>query len=221
MSGVRGVYAIYDRASLAHDRLDAVDAVLGAGAVWLQYRDKRDRAPDRGLLAELAALTRAHDARLIVNDDWRLAVEIGADGVHLGQTDGSVARARAALGPSAIIGISCQDRLSRARAGLAAGAGYVSFGRFFASRTKPDAPPADPAVLAAARQFGVPVVAIGGIDAANAATLIDAGADLVAVSAGLFGAADPAAATAELAGLFDARECAGAGRRGPGAEPLK
>ncbi|KEZ79198.1 thiamine phosphate synthase [Salinisphaera hydrothermalis] len=202
MNAPRGVYAIYDRASLASDRLDAVEAVLSAGAVWLQYRDKRESAPDRGLLAELAALTQSHGAKLIVNDDWRLAVEIGADGVHLGQSDGSVTQARSAFGPNAIIGISCQDRIERARAGIAAGASYVSFGRFFTSTTKPDAPPAAPGVLTAARELGVPVVAIGGINAGNAATLIDAGADLVAVSAGLFAAADPGAATAELDRLF-------------------
>lgn len=205
MTEARGVYAIYDRAGLAADRLDAVDAVLGAGAVWLQYRDKRASAPDHGLLAELTALTRAHNAKLIVNDDWRLAVAIGADGVHLGQSDGSVTQARSAFGPHAIIGVSCQDRIERARVGIAAGANYVSFGRFFTSTTKPDAPPAAPDVLTAARDLGVPVVAIGGINTRNAATLIAAGADLVAVSAGLFAAADPGAATAELKRLFEAR----------------
>lgn len=205
MSGARGVYAIYDRAGLAGDRLEAVDRVLAAGAVWLQYRDKRTSAPDPGLLAELTALTRTHGAKLIINDDWRLAVDIGADGVHLGQTDGSVTQARAALGPDAIVGISCQDRIERARAGIAAGASYISFGRFFSSTTKPDAPPADPGVLTRARGLGVPVTAIGGINAGNAATLIAAGADLVAVSAGLFAADDPAAATAELNRLFEPR----------------
>ena len=204
MNALRGVYAIYDRAALTGDRLDAVEAVLAAGALWLQYRDKRPSAPDRRLLAELAALTRNYDAHLIVNDDWRLAADIKADGVHLGQSDGSIIQARAALGPRAIIGVSCQDRIERARAGIAAGASYVSFGRFFPSMTKPDAPPAEPAVLEAARALGVPVVAIGGIHADNAAGLIAAGADLLAVSAGLFAADDPGAATAGLRRLFAA-----------------
>ncbi|WP_423823207.1 thiamine phosphate synthase [Salinisphaera sp. SPP-AMP-43] len=199
----RGLYAIYDRASLDGDHLAHVEAILAHGALWLQYRDKRDSAPDRGLLCELAALTRAYDARLIVNDDWPLAAEIGADGVHLGQNDGNVAEARAALGERAIIGISCQDRIERARAGLAAGASYISFGRFFSSATKPDAPPAAPAVLTAARELGAPIVAIGGINRYNARSLITAGADLIAVSGGLFAAPDPGAAAAELAGLFD------------------
>lgn len=199
----RGLYAIYDRAGLAGDRLNDVESILAHGALWLQYRDKRDRAPDRGLVSELAALTRAYEARLIVNDDWRLAAEIGADGVHLGQTDGDVAQARAALGDQAIIGISCQDRIERARAGLAAGASYISFGRFFTSATKPDAPPAAPEVLTAARQLGAPIVAIGGINRNNAAHLIEAGADLIAVSGGLFASPDPGRAAAELATLFD------------------
>ena len=199
MSVSQGVYAIYDRTTLADDALDRVDAVLAHGARWLQYRDKRPQAPDKALVAALASRARAHGARLIINDDWRLAAACGADGVHLGQSDGSIAAARAGLGPDAIIGVSCSDELERARRGVAEGASYVSFGRFFASRTKPDAPPADPAVLGAARALGVPVVAIGGIDAHNAPRLIAAGADLVAVAGALFAAADSAAATRELA----------------------
>ncbi|MBS64044.1 thiamine phosphate synthase [Salinisphaera sp.] len=199
---VRGLYAIYDRTTLADDALEAVAAVLAGGACWLQYRDKRATGPDAALLGELRALTRAYDARLIVNDDWRLAQAVAADGVHLGQSDGSLARARAALGEQAIIGISCSGSVERARAGIAEGASYVSFGRFFDSATKPDAPLADPAVLAQARTLGVPVVAIGGIDRDNAADIIAAGADLIAVSGALFHAADSGAAARALAALF-------------------
>lgn len=206
MSAPGGLYAIYDRTTLAEDALDHVDAVLANGARWLQYRDKRPEAPDKILVAALASRARAHGARLIINDDWRLAAACGADGVHLGQSDGSVAAARAGLGPEAIIGVSCSGELERARRGVAEGASYVSFGRFFASQTKPDAPPADPAVLGAARALGVPVVAIGGIDTNNAAEVIAAGADLIAVSGGLFQAPDSAATARRLSGLFKARD---------------
>ena len=199
----RGLYAIYDRTTLDDDHLARVDAVLAAGAVWLQYRDKRPHAPDRTLLQVLRERTRAAGTALIVNDDWRLARAIGADGVHLGQSDGSVAEARAALGPDAIIGVSCSARIQRARDGIAAGASYVSFGRFFDSRTKPDALPADLSVLGEARALGVPVVAIGGIDTHNAADVIAAGADLIAVSGALFQAPDSGAAARRLGALFD------------------
>jgi thiamine-phosphate pyrophosphorylase len=198
----RGLYAIYDRESLDHDALDRVDAVLAGGAGWLQYRDKRAEAPDSALIAALRERTAAAGAALIINDDWRLARAVAAEGVHLGQSDGSVATARAALGPKAIIGISCSGDIERARAGVAEGASYVSFGRFFDSATKPDAPGADPAVLGQARELGVPVIAIGGIDADNAGELIAAGADMVAVSGALFKAADSGAAARAITALF-------------------
>ena len=198
----RGVYGVYDRASLADDALARVDAVLEAGLACLQYRDKRDSAPDRGLIAALGERCRARKTAFIINDDWRLARAVGADGVHLGQSDGDVAQARAALGDEALIGVSCQDRIERARAALAAGADHVSFGRFFVSSTKPDAPAADPAVLGTARGLGAPVVAIGGITADNAPQLIAAGADLVAVSSALFRAPDGVACAYRLRALF-------------------
>lgn len=200
---VRGLYAIYDRTTLEHDALDRVDAVLAAGACWLQYRDKRRRAPDMALLEALRERTAARGAALIVNDDWQLARRVAADGVHLGQSDARVAVARDGLGSRAIIGVSCSGDIERARAGVAEGASYVSFGRFFDSRTKPDAAPAAPAVLGQARALGVPVIAIGGIDRDNAHTLIAAGADMIAVSGGLFRVADSGAAARALRALFD------------------
>ncbi|MES1939496.1 thiamine-phosphate pyrophosphorylase [Salinisphaera sp. T5B8] len=199
----RGLYAIYDRTTLEHDALDRVEAVLAGGACWLQYRDKRTSGADAALLGELRSLTRAYDSKLIVNDDWRLAQAVAADGVHMGQSDGSIAHARAALGDDALIGVSCSGELAHAYTGIEQGASYVSFGRFFTSRTKPDAPAADTRVLGQARALGVPVVAIGGIDANNAATVIAAGADLIAVSAALFHAADSGAAARELSALFE------------------
>lgn len=199
----RGVYGIYDRGSLADDALAGVDAALAAGMPWLQYRDKRADAPDPALLRTLRERTRHYGARLIINDDWRLAQAVDADGVHLGQSDPDVATARAALGPEALIGISCSGLLARAQDGVAQGASYVSFGRMFDSTTKPDAPPAELSVLAQARALDVPVVAIGGINQDNAGRVIAAGADLIAVAAAIFSATDPATATRQLSALFE------------------
>ena len=195
----RGLYAIYDRTTLAGDELARVDAVLAGGACWLQYRDKRASAPDRALVGALQTRCRSHGARLIINDDWRLAADIEADGVHLGASDGSVAEARAALGAEALIGVSCGSDLARARRGLNEGASYISFGRFFDSRTKPDAPAAPLTVLGEARALGAPIVAIGGIDTHNAARVCAAGSDLIAIAGGLFHAADSGAAARTLA----------------------
>lgn len=200
---VRGVYGIYDRRSLNDDALESVEAALAAGMRWIQYRDKRPTAPDLPLIRTLQQLTQRYDARLIINDHWRLAQSVSADGVHLGQSDGSVATARAALGPHALVGVSCSGMLERAQAGVASGANYVSFGRFFTSTTKPDAPPAELPVLAQARALNVPVIAIGGINHDNAPQVIAAGADMIAVAAAIFSAPDPAAATRALTALFE------------------
>ncbi|MDA3921736.1 MAG: thiamine phosphate synthase [Salinisphaera sp.] len=198
----RGVYGIYDRGTLPDDCLERVEAALTGGMRWLQYRDKRPQAPDRDLIAALRRLTRTFDVRLIINDDWQLAADSQADGVHLGQSDPSVRSARAALGPKAIIGVSCSGSLESACAAVADDASYVSFGRFFISITKPDAAPAELGVLTEARVLNVPVIAIGGINQTNAAQVIAAGADMIAVAAGVFNADDPQQATRELAALF-------------------
>lgn len=204
---LRGLYAITPDALCAEPaRLRAaVAAALAGGARLIQYRDKRNAATDRArLAADLLALCRRHDARLIVNDDVELARASGADGVHLGAADMPLREARQRLGGEAIIGVSCATGLERARAAQDGGASYVAFGRFFPSRTKPDAPQADPALLRQARSaLAIPLCAIGGVTPDNAGLLVAAGADLVAAVEGVFGAADIAAAARAYARLFD------------------
>ena len=139
---------------------------------------------------------------LIINDDIPLARRLGV-GLHLGRDDGEVADARATLGPEAIIGVSVYADMARAEAAVQAGADYVSFGRFFPSRTKPSATPAQPDILAAARaRLPVPVAAIGGITVDNAAQLVTHGADLLASVEGIFAAPDPARAVHSLQALL-------------------
>jgi thiamine-phosphate pyrophosphorylase len=123
--------------------------------------------------------------------------------VHLGEDDLDVGAARALLGPRAIIGVSCYDSLERARTLAARGADYLAFGAFHASPTKPHARTATPALLREAEALGVPLVAIGGITAANGGTLIDAGADYLAAISAVFGAADVRGAAQAFAALFD------------------
>lgn len=172
-------------------------------AAWLQYRNK---AADDALRLVQAGMLQALCAEagvpLVVNDDARLAARVGAAGVHLGETDGAIAAARALLGARALVGVSCYDDLARARAAAAQGAGYVAFGAMFPSGTKPGARKAGPALLREARVLGLPVVAIGGITPENAAIPLEAGADLLAVIGGVFDAPDPVAAARALHACF-------------------
>lgn len=204
----RGLYAI----SGDHADLDGLlawsRAVLEGGAACLQFRDKRSGAAERSARAgALADLCRAFGRPLLVNDDPALAAAVGAAGVHLGRDDAGIDDARRLLGPDALIGVSCYGDASRAAAMAAQGADYLAFGTFADSTTKPSARPADPAVLAVARRHGLPLVAIGGITPDNGGALIAAGADLLAVIAGLAGPPGQARAAAHrYAALFAATD---------------
>lgn len=197
----RGLYAITrtDNRSNAQILSDVAAAIQG-GAVVIQYRDKRSAVSD-DLPRHLLDLCRQRQVPLIINDDIGLARRIGADGVHLGREDGRLAEARAAL-PEAIIGISCYNSLARALEAEQGGAAYVAFGRFFASTSKPLAAPAELSVLQqASRHLTVPIVAIGGILPENGGSLLQAGADLLAVIGGIFDH-DPEQAARKYRRLF-------------------
>jgi len=196
-----GLYAITD--GPRDDLLEAVARALEGGARLVQYRDKTsDHARRHAEAAALRQLCAGRGVPLIVNDDLELAAAIGADGVHLGEQDLALPTARAALGEQAIIGVSCYDSLERARELAAAGADYVAFGAFFPSPTKPLARRASPELLRQSAALGVPRVAIGGITPDNAASLVGAGADYLAVISALFGAADVRAAAQTFTDLY-------------------
>jgi thiamine-phosphate pyrophosphorylase len=192
---LRGLYAI------TPDDIGRVAAAVASGALCaLQYRSKfADAARRRTEAQALALLCRRHGVPLIINDDLELALEVGAEGLHLGIEDGDLAAARARL-PGRILGASCYDRLELARRAVAAGADYVAFGSVFASPTKPGAVRAPLALFG--HDLGVPKVAIGGITAQNAPQLVAAGADAVAVLSDLFDAPDVAARAREYAKVF-------------------
>jgi thiamine-phosphate pyrophosphorylase len=204
--GLRGLYAITDAALCAPHGgvVAAVEHALAGGVRLVQYRDKSADAARRHAEARaLVAACHRAGALLIINDDLALAQAAAADGIHLGRDDASIVAARTALGPRALIGVSCYASLERARAAATAGADYLAFGSMHPSSTKPAAPPAPYALLGAARaELGLPVCAIGGIRPAHAAELRDAGASLIAVVSGVFGAADPAAAARDYALAF-------------------
>lgn len=182
-----GLYAITQTEHKSIKRIIAeVEEVIVGGAVAVQYRDKNPK--DALLLAkELVKICHQYQVPLIINDDVELAATADADGVHLGNEDGSVFQARQRLGQRAIIGVSCYDSVEAALEAQQQGADYVAFGRFFPSSSKPLASPAHLSTLQEAKQvITIPIVAIGGILPENGAQLLSAGADLLAVIGGLF-----------------------------------
>lgn len=200
---LRGLYLLTPDEPDTRQLLARVGPLLDEGVAMLQLRNK---SGDRRLLREqalaLLPACRRHGVPLLINDDWRLAAELGADGAHLGEHDGELGQARAALGPAAVLGASCYNDLARAHSAAEAGADYLAFGAFFASGSKPQARPASLDILRQARALGLPTVAIGGITPDNAPQVIDAGADLVAVIGAVFDAPDPAAAVRAFRRLF-------------------
>ena len=202
---LRGLYAITPETSNSVQLLSQAAAALHGGALTLQYRAKQLPPAQRLEQAQaLSALCHEQGARLIINDDVSLALACGADGVHLGREDGSIANALARdTQHQLMLGVSCCNSLQLAVGAQAAGAHYVAFGSFFTSRTKPDAVQAPISLLAAAHHaLHIPIVAIGGITLHNVDQLIKAGADAVAVISALFDAPDIAATAAQFQHYF-------------------
>jgi thiamine-phosphate pyrophosphorylase len=196
-----GVYLVTDRACCgARGVEDVVGAAIEAGVTLVQLRDKNiDARPMLDLGRRLHELLRPAGIGLIVNDRIDVALALDAEGLHIGQQDITYPEARRQLGPTKIIGVSVG---SEAEARQAAGwdVDYVGVGPVYATATKPDAGMAlgvdETARLA--RISGHRAVAIGGIDATNAAALYAAGLEGVAVISAICSAADPGTATREL-----------------------
>lgn len=166
-----------------------LEAALGAGDVAaLQLRLKpADDAAIRAAVTRLAPIARAFDVALILNDRPDLAADLGCDGVHVGQSDASVASARRLTGPNAMIGATCHDSRDLAMEASEAGADYVAFGAFFPTDTKETTHRPELELLTIWQEtVEIPCVAIGGITVENARSVADAGADFVAVSAGVW-----------------------------------
>jgi len=202
---LRGLYAITDTGLIEdHQLASAVNAAISGGASLIQFRDK---GPSSAARTKRAASVQAECARLgvalIINDDIDLCEQIEAAGVHLGADDCNLASARQRLGAAALIGISCYNRLDLAISAEQEGADYIAFGSFYSSGIKPDAVRADTELLQRARKvISIPVIAIGGITCTSASSLIDAGADMVAVISAVFGTDDIRAAAYEFSCMF-------------------
>ena len=177
--------ALDDLAAFGRTLADALD---GGDVAALQIRLKD--VPDDIVVAAVQALSpiaRARDVAVILNDRPDLAAQTRCDGVHVGQGDMPFAQARKLMGQDAMIGVTCHDSRHLAMEAAEAGADYVAFGAFFPTTTKDAPTTADPEILSIWQEtMEVPSVAIGGVTADNAAVLATAGADFLAVSAGIW-----------------------------------
>lgn len=178
--------------------LQQCSAVIQSGIQALQYRfkgvDKQQRLQTARMLKSQCHACEPPIA-LIINDDLELALEVDADGLHLGPEDTDLRKARRLMGPDKILGASCRGSKQLAQAAAEAGADYLSFGCCFPSTTKPNAPllPAQQRadLVETARNLGLSALLIGGINSANISQLAPAAPDCIAVSSGLFDASDP------------------------------
>ena len=186
------------------DRLKA--ALAGGPVAAFQMRVKDTNEHELARLAEpLQRLCADAGCAFIINDSMALAKRIGADGVHLGQSDGDPREARALLGPSAQIGRTCHDSRHLAMEAGEAGCDYVAFGAFYPTTTKPSHYRPKPEILSWwSSLFEIPCVAIGGITPDNAQPLLDAGADFIAVCQAVWDRDDPGAAVARFNEVFAA-----------------
>lgn len=197
--GERGPCSLYliSPQDVGGDFPDHLRAALDSGlATAFQLRVKAMDEHELARLAEpLQRICADAGVAFIVNDSVALAKRLGADGVHLGQSDGDIREARALLGPSAQIGRTCHDSRHLAMDAGEAGADYVAFGAFYPTTTKPSDYRPDPSILTWwSTLFEIPCVAIGGITADNARPLVEAGADFLAVCQAVWGKEDPAQA---------------------------
>lgn len=173
---------------------DTLKAALDAGDVaclQLRLKGENNSPPDsddvRRATEILMPLAQERDVAFLINDRPELAAELGADGVHIGQSDGSYKQARKLVGPDRIVGVTCHASRHLAMEAGEAGADYVAFGAFYETSTKEPISRADPEILTWwSELFELPCVAIGGITAANAAPLVRAHADFLAVSSGVW-----------------------------------
>ncbi len=181
------LYLVTDRTWLdGRTLLQVTEEALKGGVTMVQLREKHVEQRELIVLGkEMLELTHAYHVPLIINDDVQAALEIGADGVHVGQKDTCLQEARQLLGPDHIVGVTC-NRVELAQAACAGGADYLGVGAVFGSSTKLDAKPLDHAILREiCRVSTVPVTAIGGINLNNVAQLSSTGIDGVAVISGI------------------------------------
>lgn len=201
-----GVYLVTSPKRPVSQLISIVEAALEGGVSLVQFRDKKQysEAERQEACDALKDICHRKNVPLIVNDDPQLARRVAADGVHVGRGDPSPQVARAMLGPAALVGVTVYGKPGEEKAAEAAGADYLGIGPFFPSSTKPDEPEMPLHLLdAVVHRATLPVFAIGGISAANAAQLARHNIAGVAVVSAIMDAADPRRAAEEIRTAFE------------------
>ncbi len=187
-----GVYLISPECADTKALCAQIKPLLDYPVAFLQYRNKHATTDvKRQQIDALLTMRQSSGVPLIINDDWQLALECGADGVHLGSGDAEPGWVRDQLGTEMLIGVSCYNSFERAQAMAKLDVDYLAFGAMFTSATKPDARRAALNLLTQAKLLNKPIVAIGGIRPDNSAAVLDAGADFIAVISGIFASEQP------------------------------
>jgi len=203
---MRGLYIVTPDMDDTAKLLDLTEKALKGGAALVQYRHKT-ATPElrREQATALQALCKRYKRPFIINDFIDLCNELDADGIHVGGTDESVAKVRAAVGPNKIVGASCYGDMDLVRAAYQAGASYVAFGGFYPSRIKkyPVTTELDIVSEMKAEIPSLPSCAIGGINLENAVPLVARGVDMIAVISSVYFADDPEAAARAFAKMYE------------------
>ena len=203
---LKGLYVITDQKLIPRDRfIETVEKAIRGGAKIIQLREKD--TPEEEIIRlgkELLKITRRYGIPLIINDSPKLAMEIGADGVHLGKDDTEISEARKILGSEAIIGVSCYGDVERGLQAEKEGADYLAFGTPFFTPTKPDRKTTPFEILKEAKRRikTIPIFAIGGITKGNAKSVLETGVDGIAVITAVFSSPNPEEAARNLADFF-------------------
>jgi len=203
---LKGLYVITDQKLIPRDRfIETVEKTIRGGAKIIQLREKD--TPEEEIIRlgkELLKITRRYGIPLIINDSPKLAMEIGADGVHLGKDDTEISEARKILGGEAIIGVSCYGDIERGLQAEKEGADYLACGTPFFTPTKPDRKTTPFEILKEAKRRikTIPIFAIGGITKGNAKSVLETGVDGIAVITAVFSSPNPEEAARSLADFF-------------------
>jgi thiamine-phosphate pyrophosphorylase len=185
---IKGLYAITPEETDLFALSSKVESCIKGGARLIQYRSKTLSKIEQNKQAkEIKKVCDCYKVPLIINDDIELCRILDADGVHLGEDDDILEKARLILGPSKIIGVSCYNSIDRVQKAVDKGATYIALGACFPTKTKPNAPTVSLDLIALVlKKFKIPVVAIGGINLENIELLINEGINCIAMIDGLF-----------------------------------
>jgi thiamine-phosphate pyrophosphorylase len=205
---IKGLYAVTPEEKDSCVLSSQVESCIIGGARLIQYRSKTLSKIEQNKQAKkIKTICNYHKVPLIINDDIELCRILDADGVHLGENDDSLEKARLLLGPSKIIGVSCYNSIDRVKKAVDKGATYIALGACFPTITKPNAPIATLDLISLVlKEFKIPLVAIGGINLENIELLINEGVSCFALINSLFKTKDIEGTASQFSSLINRSE---------------